>query len=198
MIRLLKLKSLIYCKMPIVKPIPQVEMRDIDHILAANLLVQDVVTKTRSTSLHLGDPGGDLLDGLNLLIKECLLNKVAEMSISIRCFVHVKQTLVHSLLKFESCLKSIQRCSPLHGAGFGNILEHHLSSSLVLILDQLLSVFSLLVRCLLEESRESWQSLVIPVKVGGHGHVDIAGVELHVDLLVDQSLALLPEVLANS
>merc|ERR1711893_218484 len=198
MIRLLKLKSLIYCKMPIVKPIPQVEMRDIDHILAANLLVQDVVAQTRSTSLHLGDPGGDLLDGLNLLIKECLLNEVTEMSISIRCFVHVKQTLVHSLLKFESCLKSIQRSSPLHGAGLGNILEHHLASSLVLILDQFLCMLSLLIICLLEESRESWQSLVIPVKVGGHGHVDIAGVKLHVDLLVDQSLALLPEVLANS
>merc|ERR1711893_35158 len=198
MIRLLKLKSLIYCKMPIVKPIPQVEMRDIDHILAANLLVQDMVAQTRSTSLHLGDPGGDLLDGLNLLIEECLLNEVTEMSISIRCFVHVKQTLVHSLLKFKSCLKSIQRSSPLHGAGLGNILEHHLASSLVLILDQFLSVFSLLIRCLLEESRESWQSLVIPVKVGGHGHVDVAGVELHVDLLVDQCLALLPEVLANS
>ena len=40
--------------------------------------------------------------------------------------------------------------------------------------------------------------LVVAVKVGVHGHVDVAGVELHVDLLVDQSLALLLEVLSDA
>ena len=40
--------------------------------------------------------------------------------------------------------------------------------------------------------------LVVAVKVGVHGHVDVAGVELHVDLLVDQGLALLLEVLSDA
>merc|ERR1712029_764121 len=40
-------------------------------------------------------------------------------------------------------------------------------------------------------------SLVIPIKVGRHGQVDIAGIKLHVDLLVDQSLRLLPVVLSD-
>merc|ERR1712025_201737 len=101
-----------------------------------------------------------------------------------------------SFLKFKSCLKSIQRSSPLHGGGLGNVLEDNLASSLVLVLDQLLPVLPLLVRRLLEEGSKAGVGCVIPVKVGVHGHVNIASVELHVDLLVDQSLALLLEVLS--
>merc|ERR1712121_602221 len=74
----------------------------------------------------------------------------------------------------------------------------NLASSLVLILDQFLSMLSLLVGRLLEESSKAGVCRVVPVKVGVHGHVDVAGVELHVDLLVDQSLALLLEVLPDA
>merc|ERR1712098_1002907 len=56
----------------------------------------------------------------------------------------------------------------------------------------------LLVRRLLEEGSKAGVGCVIPVKVGVHGHVDVAGVELHVNLLVDQSLALLLEVLSDT
>jgi len=104
----------------------------------------------------------------------------------------------YSFLEFKSCLKSIQRSSPLHGGGLGHVLEDNLASSLVLILDQFLSMLSLLVRGLLEESSKAGVGRVVPVKVGVHGHVDVAGVELHVDLLVDQSLALLLEVLSDA
>merc|ERR1712025_956707 len=56
----------------------------------------------------------------------------------------------------------------------------------------------LLIGGLLEESRHALVSHIVPVEVGVHGHVDVAGVELHVDLLVDQSLGLLLVVLSDS
>ncbi len=37
----------------------------------------------------------------------------------------------------------------------------------------------------------------VSLEVDYHGHVDVAGVQLHVDLLVDQSLADLSKVLAH-
>merc|ERR1711936_1074776 len=78
------------------------------------------------------------------------------------------------------------RSAPLHAAWLGNILEDDTSSSLGLVLHQLHPVGTLLVRALLEEGGKSRKSLVITVEVRGHGQVDIAGVELHVDLLVDE------------
>merc|ERR1712227_973325 len=166
--------------------------------LASDLLVDHVVSKSGSGSLHLGDPGGDLLDALHLLVKELGLDVVAQVGISVGGLVHVQQALVDSFLEFKSCLESIQRSSPLHGGGLGHVLKDNLASSLVLILDQFLSMLSLLVRRLLEESGKAGVCRVVPVKVGVHGHVDVAGVELHVDLLVDQSLALLLEVLPDA
>merc|ERR1719186_1797172 len=41
------------------------------------------------------------------------------------------------------------------------------------------------------------EGLVITVEERRHGEIDIAGVELHVDLLVDQGLALLVVVLSD-
>merc|ERR1712029_727025 len=152
--------------------------------LASNLFVKHVVSKSGSGSLHIGDPSGDLLESFNLLVKELGLYVVTQVSVSIRGLVHVQQALIDSFLKFKSCLKSIQRCSPLHGGRLGNVLEDNLASSLVLILDQLLPVLPLLVRRLLEEGSKAGVGSVIPVKVSVHGHVDVAGVELHVDLLV--------------
>ena len=92
----------------------------------------------------------------------------------------------------------MNRVAPLHGAGLGDVLEDDLASSLVLVLDQLLPVLPLLVRRLLEEGGESGEGDIVPVEVGEHGHVDVAGVELHVDLLVNQALAHLLEVLSDS
>merc|ERR1712121_306564 len=50
---------------------------------------------------------------------------------------------------------------------------------------------------LLEEACKARKCLVNPVEVVGHSNVDIACIELHVDMLVDQSLALLMVVLAD-
>merc|ERR1712039_746657 len=41
------------------------------------------------------------------------------------------------------------------------------------------------------------QGLVVSREVGRHGEIDIGGVELHVDLLVDQSLTILMVVLPD-
>lgn len=62
--------------------------------LRSNLLVNDVVSKARSSSLHLGDEGRDLLDALHLLIKEVLLKEVTKVSVPIRSLVHVQQALI--------------------------------------------------------------------------------------------------------
>merc|ERR1712154_117612 len=163
----------------------------------SNLLVEHVISEARSGSLPLGDEAGDLLDGVNLLVKELALEEVTEMSITVRGLVHVKKALVDSLLKLKCSLESVHRASPLHGAGLGDVLEDDLATSLVLILDQFLPMLPLLVGRFLEEGGQSGVGDIIPVKVGEHRHVDIAGVELHVDLLIDQSLALLLVVLSD-
>ena len=62
--------------------------------LRSNLLVNDVVAKSRSSSLHLGNEGRDLLDAIHLLIKEVLLKEVTQVSISIGSLVHVQKALI--------------------------------------------------------------------------------------------------------
>merc|ERR1712126_53120 len=55
----------------------------------------------------------------------------------------------------------------------------------------------LLLRLLGEVGGKPRQGLVVSREVGRHGEIDIGGVELHVDLLVDQSLTILMVVLPN-
>jgi hypothetical protein len=56
---------------------------------------------------------------------------------------------------------------------------------------------TLFIGALLEESSKAMESLIITVEERGHGEIDIARIELHVDLLVDQGLAVLMVVLSN-
>ena len=74
-------------------------------------------------------------------------------------------SISHRFLELQSSLHGLQGCAPLHGGGLGDILEDNLASSLVLVLDELLPVFPLLVRVLLEVGREPAVSDVISVKV---------------------------------
>merc|ERR1712098_720147 len=143
-------------------------------------------------------PTRDLLDCINLFAKELSFKEVTQMSITVGSLVQVQKTLIHSLFQFQSCFQSIKRASPFHGTGLSNVLEDDLSTSLVLILDQLLPMLPILVGGLLEEGRHARVSHIVPVEVGVHGHVHVAGVKLHVDLLVDQGLGLLLEVLSDS
>merc|ERR1719495_934469 len=72
--------------------------------------------------------------------------------------------------------------------GFLNILENNTSSTHVLIRNQFLSVFTFLGRVVGKTLGKSFEGNIITVKITSHGHVDIASVELHVDLLVNHSL----------
>ena len=60
----------------------------------ADLLVDQVEAETRSSALELGDPAGDLLDGVHLLVQEVGLEEVAEMSVAVGSLVEVEKTLV--------------------------------------------------------------------------------------------------------
>merc|ERR1711942_268737 len=167
--------------------------------LRSNFLVHDVKSKSISSTFNLCYHVAKLLDSLYLLTKELSLDEITKMSIAlgITSLVEIKKTLVNRLLQLESSLHGIQWCSPLHAAWLGNILEHNPSSTLSLVLHQFHAMGSLFVRILLEKGSKSGKSLVITVEVRRHGQVDIAGIELHVDLLVDESLALLVVVLSD-
>merc|ERR1719154_427347 len=86
---------------------------------------------------------------------------------------------------------------PHSAARLGNILEDNFSSTLDLVFHQLHTMLTLLIRILTKELGKAMKSLVISVEVGIHGEIDKSGVELHVDLLVDQGLALLVVVLSD-
>ena len=72
----------------------------------------------------------------------------------------------------------------------------HPTATLVLVLDELLSVVALLVRHRLEELVESGESHIVTLKVRSHGEVSVRGSELGVDLGVDALLGGGGEVLA--
>ena len=58
-----------------------------------------------------------------------------------------------------------------------------------LVLHEFGAMLPLLPRRLLEEVGESGEGEVVAIEVAAHGHVDVGGVQLHVDVLVDQRLA---------
>merc|ERR1712215_276380 len=168
-------------------------------ILGSNFLVHNVKTKSISSTLDLGDHISNLLDSVHLFPKELSLQEITEMGISlaITSLVQVKKTLVHSFLQLQGCLHGLKRRTPLRAAGLGNVLEDNLPSTLGLIFHQLHTVLALLIGALLEEGCKAVEGLVIPVEERRHGEMDIAGIELHVDLLVDQCFALLMVVLSD-
>ena len=58
-------------------------------------------------------------------------------------------------------------------------------------------MLSLLIRFLAEVRGETIKGLVVTVEVGGHGKIDVAAVELRVDLLVDEGLTVRGVVLSD-
>merc|ERR1719221_2009381 len=152
------------------------------NCLAADILVDQVESKSGPGTLQLGHPGGDLFDGVNLLVQEVRLKEIAKMRVAICSLVHVQETLVDGFLQLKGSLHGLQGSPPLHGGGLGDVLEDNSSSSSVLVLDELLGVVSLLVGVLLEEGVEAAVGDVIPVEVVSQGHVDVAGVQLLVVL----------------
>merc|ERR1712158_220539 len=123
-----------------------------------------------SGSLHLGDQVPDGLDALHLLSE---------------------------VLRLESGLHGFKWSSPFHGGRLGDVLEDNSSATLGLVFHQLHAVGTLLAGLRLEVSSKSMEGLVIPVEVRTHGKIDVRGIEFHVDLLVDQRLAVLVVVLPD-
>merc|ERR1719244_2141789 len=107
------------------------------------------------------------------------------------------QALVDGLLQFKSCLHGLERSTPLRAAWLGNVLEEDSSSTFCLIFHQLHSMLTFLIRPFLEELSKAMKSLVVTVKISCHGEIDIAGIEFHVDLLIDQGFTLLMIVLSD-
>jgi len=163
------------------------------------LLVNDVETKSVSSPLHLGNQVSNLLLGLDLLLQVLALDEVGQLGVTVRVgnLVQVQQGLVNLLLEIERCLDGVEGRGPLVGLGLSDVLEDDTSAPHVLVLDELHGVIALLVGVLTEPLGEAVQGHVVAVEVGSHGHVDIAGVELHVDLLVDQGLGVGVEVGAD-
>lgn len=161
------------------------------------LLVDDVKSEAISSLPHFSDEVPDLLDGLHLLLQVCSLDEVRHLSVIMLCcyFVHRQQGLVHCLLQPKGSLHSLNSSPPVLHIRLGNCLEANTPSPHDLIVDQFLCVILLLRRSCAEPVGEAVQSDVVPSEVRGHGEIDVGGVQLHVDLLVDPSLALQVEVL---
>merc|ERR1712083_748263 len=111
--------------------------------------------------------------------------------------VQVEKALVDRLLQLESGLHGFKWCSPFHGCWLGDVLEDNSSAPLGLIFHQLHAMGALLPGLRLEMSSESVEGLIVPVEPRTHGKINIRGIEFHVDLLVDQRLAVLVVVLPD-
>merc|ERR1712080_181336 len=100
--------------------------------------------------------------------------------------VKVKEGLVDFLLELESCHNGLEGgCPTRPGLAWQcpgkRIFRLSCSDS-----HEHDGVASLLIAGFAEELGKSVQSWVIAGEVRGHGEVDVAGVHLHVDLLVDE------------
>merc|ERR1712055_1157510 len=169
------------------------------HHCLLNLLVHNEEPSTITHPLDLGQAVTNLLDDVHLLHHELLLDEVTEVEVLFLCShsLQVLQGLGHRLLQLQYSSHGLHRSAPLHPGGLADVLQHHLAPTLSLVLHQGNPMVMYGTGRLLEEASKAWQRLVNPVEVVGNGNIDIAGIELHVDLLVDQSLALLMVVLAD-
>lgn len=163
------------------------------------LLVEQVLAQSSSNSLQLGDIVAQLLDGLDLFLQEVAFNEIGQLRVTMLVSngMQIEQGLIDSLFEVQCRLDSIQCRLPVVHSGTRNVLQNDPSASLVLILHQLLGMATLFVRLGTEELVEAGQCDIIAIEVEGHGHVDVTGVQFHVDLLVQGSLSLLVKVLSN-
>merc|ERR1712062_179777 len=156
-------------------------------IAMEGLLVEHVFAEAGTDALEVGDVVRQLLDGFHLLSEEVALNPVCHLAIAMVLghLVEVQQRLVHILLQAQSNLHGFQASAELITVWTLDVRQNNASTTLVLELHQLLSMLSFFLTGLFEELVESTKSNIIPVKVIGHRLVNIAGVQLQVDLLVD-------------
>uniref|UniRef100_A0A8D9E9S2 Uncharacterized protein n=1 Tax=Cacopsylla melanoneura TaxID=428564 RepID=A0A8D9E9S2_9HEMI len=87
--------------------------------------------------------------------------------------------------------------SPFLTGGSFDITQFQSATPLVQVRDELVSMLRLLFRSMLEVFGNAVESDYITVEMGGHGQVDIAGIKLQIDLLVDFLLGFSMEILTN-
>ena len=85
----------------------------------------------------------------------------------VRDLVEVQESLVHGLLQSQGGLHGVQTSSPLVLVGPLDVLENDPSSTLGLVLHELLGVFELLLGGVTEELGESLQINVVTLEVEG-------------------------------
>jgi hypothetical protein len=139
-------------------------------ISTKELLVDDVETKTVSSTFHLGDKIANLFDCLNLFLQISSLDEVSELGISMTVshLVHVQEGLIDSLLKLKAGFDGLQGCSPFIASWLCNLTENNPSTSHVLVVNQGLSMLLLLLTCFAESLGKSKKSNVITCKVRRH------------------------------
>jgi len=171
----------------------------LDHLRLGEFFVEEIGAETVAGALQLRDHVADLLDSVDLLVQVVGLQEVAEMRIAVvsSSNVQLQKTFVHSLLQLECALESVQRAAPLHCCWFRDVLEDDFAATTCLVLHQHRAVAPLLLGGFAEVLGEARKSLIISAEPGAHGQIDIARIELHVDLLVDQSLGLFVKVLPD-
>merc|ERR1712203_962318 len=95
---------------------------------------------------------------------------------------------MNSLFKLQLALDGVRGWVPFLSLGFADILKDYTTSTHVLIIHQFHSVSPFLLRVFTEPLDEAFESDIVTIKVASHCHIDVASVELHVDLLVNHSL----------
>merc|ERR1712080_642329 len=102
-----------------------------------------VQLSTQSPCLHLdhldgGQAISDLLNDLHLLHQELLLDEVNKVEVLLLCChsLQVLQGADHHLLHLQHCSHGLQGSAPLHPGGLGDVLQHHLASTLGLVFHQ--------------------------------------------------------------
>jgi len=146
-----------------------------------------------------GDVVHYLLHSGDLFIQEWV-QELRHMTVALFSsqFLEFDDGLIDLFLQLQSCFHGLEPGSPLILLRLLDIFEHDASAAVILKLHELLSVLTFFLGGLLEEFVESTHADIIPTKVESHGGVDVVGIQLHVDLLVDAGFAFLRVVLAES
>lgn len=163
------------------------------------MLVEKVLSQASTAAFELGDVVAQFFDRLGLLGQEVGLDEIAHLGVIVFAGrgVQIEEALVHVLLQLQGLLQGVHTGTPVIAGRRNDVAHFDAAATLVLEFDELLGVFTFLVRVLLEELVEPGQGNVMTLEVGGHRQVDVAGVQFHVDLLVDAILALLMVVLTD-
>jgi len=169
------------------------------RLVALEILVEEIDSKTLSDSLEIRDVVRKLLDGLDLLLQKFAFEEIGGLRIVVvgSNFVESQELLVHLTFQSKSEFEGLEGRVPCGDWGLLDVVERDTSSTLVNVVDELLGMLALLIALVLEEIAESREGNIVSVKVSSEGLVGVRGSEFRVDLSVDGGLESSREVLAS-